>query len=365
VGLNFSSRVKIEASSFTGREPDENRYSFDRARFDSRSARLSYNPDPNDAFQVSYGFVRNPEGDGADVRRTTASWVYNRPLGGDSNLQTALVWGRNDLTGEGKSNSFLEEADYQRGRDTVFARFEQIQKSGRELVLPAPFDNARLYGLGEYTAGYVRDLRHGKGIDTGVGFAVTANTVPSGLTAFYGSGTPLSFEVFLRFRPSRMGSMKGMAGMSAAETGHEPMPMPVPEPAPTPPAAQAQPEQPVTSAPSAPARTTAPAAAPAAIGIIDAVMYPSPPKARIKNVLTLAVADTNGAPVTGAKVDAAVAMTSMDMGTSHPAFVDIGGGRYRATVQFSMPGPWRVTARVTPPGGGSAAAKAFDYEVGR
>jgi hypothetical protein len=35
---------KLEGSSFTGREPDENRYDFDKASFNSYSYRLSYNP---------------------------------------------------------------------------------------------------------------------------------------------------------------------------------------------------------------------------------------------------------------------------------------------------------------------------------
>ena len=76
------------------------------------------------------------EGDGTDQHRITASWLYNRPLGEDANFTTALVWGQNNLTTEGKTNSYLFEADYQRGRDTFFTRVENIQKSGHELVLP-------------------------------------------------------------------------------------------------------------------------------------------------------------------------------------------------------------------------------------
>jgi len=372
VGLNFGSKFKIEASSFTGREPDENRYNFDKPRFDSRSARLSFNPNANNALQVSYGFVRNPEGDGADVHRTTASWIYNRPLGADANLQTALVWGQNDLSGEGKSESYLGEVDYQNGANTLFSRIELIQKSGSELVLPAPFDTPHLYNLGEYTAGYVRDLQHGKGIDTGVGFAVTANTKPSGLDAFYGKGTPVSFEVFFRFRPSRMKSMGSMPKMDDMSN----MPnMPTTPPRPIGPAvAPPSTDTPTTPAPvepapapvtTAPVDTTPTSTAPAAIGKVEATIYPATPKARIKNVLTVSVTDTNGAPVPGATLTSAVAMTSMDMGTTHPAFVDIGGGRYRANVQFSMAGPWRVTVKAMPAGGGQPVTKAFDFDVAR
>lgn len=135
-GVNFGSKFKIEASDFTGREPDENRYSFDKPRFDSYSARLSYNSDLNNAYQVSYGYIKNAEGDGANQHRVTASWLYNRPLGKDANFTTALVFGQNNLSAEGKTNSYLAEADYQRGRDTFFTRVENIQKSGHELQLP-------------------------------------------------------------------------------------------------------------------------------------------------------------------------------------------------------------------------------------
>ena len=42
---NGASTMKLEGSIFTGREPDEDRYDFDRPRFDSYSGRLSWNPD--------------------------------------------------------------------------------------------------------------------------------------------------------------------------------------------------------------------------------------------------------------------------------------------------------------------------------
>src|SRR5262245_49549549 len=44
---------KGEGSVFTGREPDEDRYGFDKAKFDSYSYRLSFNPTENWALQFS------------------------------------------------------------------------------------------------------------------------------------------------------------------------------------------------------------------------------------------------------------------------------------------------------------------------
>ena len=342
-GLNFGSKVKVEASDFTGREPDENRYSFDKPRFDSYSGRLSYNPDANDALQVSYGFIKNAEGDGANQHRITASWLYNRPLGEDANFTTALVWGQNNLTTEGKTNSYLAEADYQHGRDTLFTRIENIQKSGHELVLPEDSLQGRKFTLGAYTLGYVRDLTHGTGIDTGLGFAVTADTKPSALNADYGTGTPVSFQIYLRLRPSRM-KMDGMK-MDAAP--------PAAKPDEAPGDAKAMPGVDMA----APMPGTAPTSAPMKIAATTAAA----PRAG-DNPLTISITDADGKPVAGASITTSVAMTSMDMGTTHPSVTEKGGGQYAATVNFSMAGPWRVQVKVTAPGR-KPQTKAFDFSA--
>src|SRR5207253_9881589 len=72
-------KFKLEGSSFTGREPNGNRYSFDKPRFDSRSGRLAFNPNKNWAIQVSHGFVKSPEElhPVENIYKTTASVVYS------------------------------------------------------------------------------------------------------------------------------------------------------------------------------------------------------------------------------------------------------------------------------------------------
>ena len=389
-GVNFGSKFKVEASDFTGREPDENRYSFDKPRFDSYSGRLSYNPNSDNAYQVSYGFVKNAEGDGANQHRLTGSWLYNKPLGEDANFTTALVFGQNNLSTEGRTNSYLAEADYQRGRDTVFTRIENIQKSGHELVLADESLGGRKFDLGAYTVGYVRDVTHGTGIDTGIGFAVTADTKPSALDPIYGAGTPVSFQVYLRLRPSRMKGMdmkgmdmkgmdmkgmdmKGMdmgsggkmAGMDMGTSQPPPIPTaPIPTaPVPLPVAVPTAPTPPPVAAPTAPVAPAAPAAV--TVADVTAAITPTPPKARRKNVLMVTVTGSDGKPLSGATVTSSVAMTSMDMGTTHSAFTDLGDGRYQGSVTFAMAGPWRVALTVTPPGGGAAVTKALEYGVGR
>jgi len=201
-GLQWRS-VKVEGSIFTGREPDENRYDFDRPRFDSYSARISWNPTQNLALQFSHGYIKSPEALEPDLKRhrTTASVIYNRPLGNDSSWSNTFVWGQNNDTGEGKTQSFLIESNYQRGRDTVYLRWERVEKSGHELVLTGA-DESRIFPVSGYTVGYVRDLSHGNGLDIGLGTQFTVNDRPEGLDRYYGGDLGYAFQFFLRIRPS-------------------------------------------------------------------------------------------------------------------------------------------------------------------
>jgi hypothetical protein len=212
--------IKVEGSIFTGREPDEDRYDFDRPRFDSYSGRLSWNPTRNLALQVSYGYIKSPEelDPKTNIHRTTASAIYNLPLGHDTNWSNTFVWGQNNATKEGKTQSFLIESNYQRGRDTVYFRWERVQKSGHELVLK-PFDESEIFPVSGYSLGYVRDLSHGKGIDIGLGTQFTINDRPDTLDRYYGDDLGYAFEFFLRIRPSLHShsgpdhSMHAVAGM--------------------------------------------------------------------------------------------------------------------------------------------------------
>jgi hypothetical protein len=195
--------VKVEGSVFTGREPDENRYDFDRPRFDSFSGRVSWNPTRNLALQVSHGYIKSPEALEPDLKRhrTTASIIYNQPFGKDSNWSNSFVWGQNHDTDEGKTQSFLIESNYQRGRDTIYARWERVEKSGHELVLTGA-DESRIFPVSGYTVGYVRDFSRGNGLDVGLGTQFTVNDRPERLDRYYGGDLGYAFQFFLRIRPS-------------------------------------------------------------------------------------------------------------------------------------------------------------------
>ncbi len=206
VGFAFN-RVKLEGSIFTGREPDENRFGFDKPRFDSYSGRISYNPTSDLSYQGSYAFIKSPEALAADidVRRTTASVLYHKPFSETTWWSNALVWGQNEDDQSGKQNSFLLESTFQLTHIAFFARLERVEKPRGELGFTNNPESK--VTVGEYTIGILYDFMKTKDIDAGIGFQVTGYSKPAELNAVYGSN-PISFEIFLRIKPTLLSMSK-------------------------------------------------------------------------------------------------------------------------------------------------------------
>ena len=199
-------KFKFEASAFKGREPDENRYNFDRPKLDSFSGRFSFNPTRRWSFQISHGYLKNPEPAEPEIkirRRTTASAIYNRNLTNDRNWSNAFVWGQNN-DDEGRTNAFLFESNYQFQKNTIFGRGEQVQKSAHELVLEQAIYQHRNFLVGAFSVGYIRDLVKNRGIDVGLGAMATYNRNPASIAPVYGGQNHGGFQIFMRFRPSKM-----------------------------------------------------------------------------------------------------------------------------------------------------------------
>ncbi|HEX8734474.1 MAG TPA: hypothetical protein VF721_04075 [Pyrinomonadaceae bacterium] len=198
-------KAKFEVSAFNGTEPDENRWNFDAPRLNSFSARFSFNPTKEWAFQVSYGYLRNPERSEPDLkvmRRTTASAMYNKKIDESRNWSNSFVWGQNH-SDEGRNNAFLFESNYEFDKNSIFGRLEQVQKNSHELVLPAPHPEGNFW-VGAYSLGYMREIFKDKGLDVGIGGVATFNTNPSVIGSFYGGTRHGGWQFFVRLRPSKM-----------------------------------------------------------------------------------------------------------------------------------------------------------------
>jgi hypothetical protein len=193
-------RVKLEASAFNGREPNEQRWSIQLAALDSWSARAFVAPAANWTAQYSIGRLEHPEAlEAGSQWRQTASVEYNRPLAAGS-WATTLVWGRvHKIATDANLNSYLLESTLNfRRRNYAFSRLELVDKD--ELFPQAPVHPA--YRVGGYTLGGVRDLIQDRAWQLGLGADVTFYSKPAALDPVYGD-RPVSFQIFLRMRPGR------------------------------------------------------------------------------------------------------------------------------------------------------------------
>ena len=202
--LGFRYKIfKIEGSVFTGREPDEDRYGLDKARFDSYSYRVSLNPNENWALQFSQGFLNNPETSepNVDITRTTASILYSKHFPGlKAHLDGTLVWGLNSPDGSKDENSLLLEGNLQFDKSAVYTRYEFVQKSGEELDLFDEFGDRR-FNINAVSVGYNYTLLPGQSFDLSAGTKATLNISDKMLQNLYGK-TPIGCQIYLRLRPA-------------------------------------------------------------------------------------------------------------------------------------------------------------------
>jgi hypothetical protein len=193
-------RLKVEASAFNGREPNEQRWSIQLAALDSWSGRVSIAPSRNWTAQYSIGRLEHPEVlEPGSQWRQTASVEYNREIV-DGNWATSLIWGRvHKISTQTNLNGYLLESTLNfRKRNYAFTRLELVDKD--ELFPQAAIHPA--YRVGGYTFGGERDLIQSQKWQLGLGADVTVYSKPSALDAAYGS-YPVSFQIFLRLRPAR------------------------------------------------------------------------------------------------------------------------------------------------------------------
>jgi hypothetical protein len=192
-------RLKLEASSFNGREPNEQRWSIQFAALDSWSGRASIAPGRNWAAQYSIGRLEHPEAlEPGSQWRQTASVEYNHPWH-EGGWATSIIWGRVHKIATGINlNSYLLESTLNlRQRNYAFTRLELVDKD--ELFPQATVLST--YRIGAYTFGGVRDLIANKAWQMGLGADVTIYSKPATLDAAYGK-QPVSFQIFLRLRPA-------------------------------------------------------------------------------------------------------------------------------------------------------------------
>jgi hypothetical protein len=210
LGVRFNN-WKIEGSSFTGREPGENRYNFDKPRFNSWSGRLSYNPTASWALQVSHGFIKEPEvfHPGEDVNRTTASATYSSRGFGYQFINLTALWGMNKTAHHAAEHGALLEGSYVNRKLGLFGRYEWVQKSVEELGLnEQAFGHDAIFPVHAFTAGVNYDLFTIGQTRVAAGTQFSFYNPDKRLSALYGQN-PVAGQLYLRIYPGAIGQKNG------------------------------------------------------------------------------------------------------------------------------------------------------------
>jgi hypothetical protein len=202
----FGQHWKLEGSAFNGREPNEERWGFDRLRLDSYAGRFTMHMDASWVFSAGYGFLKSPEAlnPSESMHRVTASVLHGRKLGMDGQIATSVIWGANRHSGRTTHSALAETEAVLDRRNTILGRVELVQKSAEDLVLPTGpggFAPESTFTVAAVSVGYIREVAGMSKATLGVGFQATLNLVPTELQPFYGSRTPLGGMLFVRFRP--------------------------------------------------------------------------------------------------------------------------------------------------------------------
>lgn len=207
----FTRSIKLEASAFNGREPDEIRTNFDYRgrRLDSFGARLTVNPIARWSVAAWYAYLKSPEALTPDeaIHRFGASALV---AGG--NWSGALIYGANAPLGGPVDGSVTVEGAREFDATTLFGRAEWVRKDATDLAVPAVPPQQR-YDVTALSLGALRELRPGKSVSVGLGARGSVNLVPAALATLYGGRAPLGAAIYLRFAPGQSGGMADMPGM--------------------------------------------------------------------------------------------------------------------------------------------------------
>jgi hypothetical protein len=189
--------LKLEASTFNGREPDQFRWNIETRKLDSASARVTWNPSPDWSMQVSHGRLDSPELLEPDIslKRTTASATYANAIG-RKEMQTTFAWGRNrKSSGSSTDGYLLESAMHLAAQTTAFARFEKVEND--ELFHEGEPLHGQAFNVRKLSVGAVHNLFSAGKVKFGVGALVSKHWAPVALDPFYGS-SPSSYMLFFR-----------------------------------------------------------------------------------------------------------------------------------------------------------------------
>jgi hypothetical protein len=193
-GIVFDT-VKLEASRFHGREPDEHRYDIETGELDSTAVRVSWNPLPELALQASWAEQISPEQlhPDDDTIKWSASAIYTRPFGEGDWWSVTTAWGRR-VTGHHALDAALIESSLSLADTwTIFGRAEWTENNELEE------GHGETFKVAKASLGAIYDIRLSGDVKLGLGGLYAINFIPSALEHDYG-GDPDGAMIFVRLK---------------------------------------------------------------------------------------------------------------------------------------------------------------------
>ncbi len=190
-----TNRLQFEASLFTGREPDEQRWNIEKPRMDSWSVRASWTPSPRWAMQVSHGRLKEPEAQhaGENEHRTTASVHY---ANGNGLSAMAAFSAKNRDPGR-TLTAWLAEANWDiTDHHTLFGRIENVRNDELFTDHLDPLHDVP-FRVSKFQAGYAYRMRLAEPLALALGGSVSAYAKPAALDAAYGQH-PMGYTLFAK-----------------------------------------------------------------------------------------------------------------------------------------------------------------------
>ncbi len=204
--------VQLEASTFHGGEPNENRWNIDKGKPDSFSSRLTVAAGNHVAGQFSIGRINSREAlePNVDTLRTTASIHHNFRFS-SGHVSSSIIWGRNkDFESQDHRrifNAYTAESTVNFfNRNWAWTRIENVDRDRTLLIGETPavlqVEEDPIGRIQAFTFGYERDLPVAvSSIKIGLGFQTSVYGIPQQLKSVYGDH-PAGLSVFVRLRPA-------------------------------------------------------------------------------------------------------------------------------------------------------------------
>jgi hypothetical protein len=203
--------IQLEASTFHGREPDENRWNIDTGMPDSFSSRLTVGIGSHVSGQFSMSRINHREQLDPELAtlRTTAS-IHHDARFSNGHISSSLIWGRNkDLPTDTPRvfNSYTAESTVNfLSRHWLWTRVENVDRDRSLLTGEVPatlrVEEEPIGRVQAYTFGYEKDIPVGpSSLNLGLGAQFTMYGLTPQLKTIYGDH-PSAVSVFLHLRPA-------------------------------------------------------------------------------------------------------------------------------------------------------------------